>query len=89
MKTNLLILSTIISSLILTGCGKSEQSPETKSSGGKQLTVAVMPKSKGNPYFVSCKKGADDAARELKRQIALDGPTDPDPASKTRSSRPG
>jgi len=39
-----------------------------------------MPKSKGNPYFVSCKKGADDAARELNVKLLWDGPTDLDPA---------
>src|SRR5436190_18319560 len=82
MKTisNLLILSTILSSVILTGCGKPEQSTETNAPGGKQITVAVMPKSKGNPYFVSCKKGADEAARELNVKLLWDGPTDPDPA---------
>jgi len=30
-----------------------------------QLTVAMMPKNKGNPYFVSCRKGAEAAAAEL------------------------
>jgi ABC-type sugar transport system substrate-binding protein len=39
-----------------------------------------MPKSKGNGYFVSCKKGADEAARELGVDLLFDGPTEPDPA---------
>jgi ABC-type sugar transport system substrate-binding protein len=39
-----------------------------------------MPKSKGNAYFVSCKKGADKAARVLGVDLIFDGPTDPDPA---------
>ena len=39
-----------------------------------------MPKSKGNAYFISCKKGADKAAKELGVDLVFDGPTDPDPA---------
>ena len=39
-----------------------------------------MPKSKGNAYFISCKKGADKAAKELGVELLFDGPTDPDPA---------
>src|SRR5437762_6452727 len=44
------------------------------------LTVAMMPKSKGNAYFIACKKGADEAAKELGVHLLWDGPTDPDPA---------
>jgi len=39
-----------------------------------------MPKSKGNAYFISCRKGAEKAARELGVELIFDGPTDPDPA---------
>ncbi|MGN6506931.1 MAG: substrate-binding domain-containing protein [Tepidisphaeraceae bacterium] len=46
----------------------------------KQLTIAMMPKSKGNSYFIACKKGADEAAKELGVNLLWDGPTDPDPA---------
>ncbi|MEQ1839135.1 MAG: substrate-binding domain-containing protein, partial [Verrucomicrobiales bacterium] len=35
-----------------------------------------MPKSKGNAYFISCKAGADKAAKELGVQLLFDGPTD-------------
>jgi rhamnose transport system permease protein len=45
------------------------------------LTVAMMPKSKGNAYFIACKKGADEAAKELGVKLLWDGPTDPDPAA--------
>ena len=44
------------------------------------LTVAMMPKSKGNAYFIACRKGAEEAARELGVKLIWDGPTDPDPA---------
>ena len=44
------------------------------------ITVALMPKSKGNSYFIACRKGAEEAARELGIKLIWDGPTDPDPA---------
>ncbi|HKQ73663.1 MAG TPA: substrate-binding domain-containing protein [Blastocatellia bacterium] len=46
----------------------------------KRTTVAMMPKAKGDPYFVSCRKGAEEAARELGVDLIWDGPTDLDPA---------
>ncbi len=46
----------------------------------KKITVAMMPKSKGNAYFIACRKGAEEAARELGVDLIWDGPTDPDPA---------
>ena len=36
----------------------------TKAAGHKPV-IAMMPKAKGDPYFVSCKQGADEAAKEL------------------------
>src|SRR5256885_8631340 len=39
-----------------------------------------MPKAKGDPYFISCKAGADEAAKELGIELLWDGPTDLDPA---------
>ncbi len=46
----------------------------------RPITVAMMPKSKGNAYFIACRKGAEEAARELGVKLIWDGPTDPDPA---------
>ena len=40
----------------------------------------MMPKSKGNAYFINCRKGAEQAAAELGIKLIWDGPTDPDPA---------
>jgi len=40
----------------------------------------MMPKSKGNAYFIACRKGAEEAAKELGVKLIWDGPTDPDPA---------
>ena len=47
---------------------------------GHRITVGMMPKAKGDPYFVSCLKGAREAARELKVNLIWDGPTELDPA---------
>jgi len=46
----------------------------------KKITVAMMPKSKGNAYFIACKRGADEAAAELGIDLIWDGPTETDPA---------
>ena len=43
-------------------------------------TIAMMPKNKGNPYFASCRTGAEEAAKELKARLLWDGPTETDPA---------
>jgi rhamnose transport system substrate-binding protein len=64
----------------LAGCGKSSDSSSTGAGGGKKITVALMPKSKGNAYFVSCNEGAKQAQKELGVDLLFDGPTDPDPA---------
>jgi len=50
----------------------------------KQITVAMMPKSKGNAYFVAAEKGAEDAAKELGVDLVWDGPTNTDPAEQSR-----
>ncbi len=46
----------------------------------RKFTVAMMPKAKGDPYFISCRKGAEEAAKELGVELLWDGPTDLDPA---------
>jgi rhamnose transport system permease protein len=40
----------------------------------------MMPKAVGDPYFVSARAGAEEAARELGVDLVWDGPTDLDPA---------
>jgi rhamnose transport system permease protein len=47
---------------------------------GHKPVIAMMPKAKGDPYFISCKQGADEAAKELGVELLWDGPTDLDPA---------
>lgn len=45
-----------------------------------RVVVGMMPKAKGDPYFVSCRSGAEEAARELGVELIWDGPTELDPA---------
>ena len=42
--------------------------------------IAMMPKAKGDPYFVSCRVGAEEAAQELGVDLIWDGPTSLDAA---------
>src|SRR5438045_547720 len=75
--------ATVIALQLLTGCGKPESTAAPGGSGagvGRRLMIALMPKSKGNAYFVSCKQGAEAAARELGVDLIFDGPVNPDPA---------
>ena len=46
-----------------------------------RMTIAVTPKTITDPYFVTCKEGADEAARELGVNLLWDGPEYADPAS--------
>jgi rhamnose transport system permease protein len=54
--------------------------PPAAARPGGALTIAMMPKSKGNPYFIAAHKGAIEAARELGAKLLWDGPTETDPA---------
>lgn len=78
MRPFLVLLASLALGLT-TGCQKSDSSGDS-AAAGKPLTIALMPKSKGNAYFVSCKQGADAAARDLGVELIFDGPVNPDPA---------
>ena len=56
------------------------RSPGDPAGGGRKTVIAMMPKAKGDPYFISCRQGAEDAAGELGVELLWDGPTDLDPA---------
>ena len=65
----------------LVGCDKkSDNATGGNSTGGKKLTIALLPKSKGNQYFVTVEKGARAAAAEAGIELLFDGPTNTDPA---------
>ena len=46
----------------------------------RRPTVAMMPKAKGDPYFISCRAGAEEAAKEAGVDLIWDGPTGLDAA---------
>ena len=74
----------------MVGCGKNSEAPaadgsQTAKPAGKKLTVALLPKSKGNAYFISCQKGAQKAASELGAELIFDGPTGTDPAKQNET----
>ncbi|HVR84696.1 MAG TPA: substrate-binding domain-containing protein [Planctomycetota bacterium] len=56
--------------LALAGCGKD--------SGPAPFTLAMMPKSLGNQYFISCRVGAERAAKQLGIKLLWDAPAKPD-----------
>ena len=84
MNPNLSRLFWVLLALLagLTGCGKTSPASgdASTSTATRKLTIALMPKSKGNAYFISCKIGAERAAKDLSVDLIFDGPTDPDPA---------
>jgi rhamnose transport system permease protein len=90
-NSQLAVLSAVIiaGSLIVAGSNwwlvQTVRGTGSASTGGAaapahRYTVAVMPKAKGDPYFVSCRIGAEESAKELGVDMIWDGPTDLDPA---------
>jgi ABC-type sugar transport system substrate-binding protein len=81
---NLLPLFLLAAMAAFSGCHKNAdtaaQSAGENSKAAKKLTIALLPKSKGNAYFISCEEGAQKAANELGDELIFDGPTDTDPA---------
>lgn len=86
-----LCVTVIAGALIVAGTNvwmiRSIESTARGSSGGvpppsraRRLVIGVMPKAKGDPYFVSCRAGAEEAARELGVELIWDGPTSLDAA---------
>jgi rhamnose transport system substrate-binding protein len=54
--------------------------PSPGGGGARRPVIAMMPKAKGDPYFVSCRVGAEEAAKELGVELIWDGPTGLDAA---------
>lgn len=77
-----LVCSLVCLGVLFSGCGKKDAASATPSApnGGAKLTVAMLPKSKGNAYFLSAAKGAQKAADALGDALLFDGPTQTDPA---------
>ena len=68
---------TCAAALFLSACNSK---PTGAAGGGGKLTIGLLPKSKGNQYFVTCEKGARLAAADLGAELLFDGPTNTDPA---------
>jgi rhamnose transport system permease protein len=59
--------------------GAATLSFSTSPTAGRSV-IAMMPKAKGDPYFASCRVGAEEAAKELGVELIWDGPTGLDAA---------
>jgi ABC-type sugar transport system substrate-binding protein len=87
-KDVLLSLTVGLALGLSSGCGKPPE-PTTKvpiqplataPQTGKAITVCLLPKRKGIPYFSSCAAGAETAAKDLGQvTVIYDGPTDGSP----------
>jgi rhamnose transport system substrate-binding protein len=73
----------IATALGLCGCArnpKGQTGPTGPTSRGKKITICLLPKIKGLPYFTSCYDGAQQAAKDLGDvDLKYDGPTDGSP----------
>jgi rhamnose transport system permease protein len=87
----ILCAAVIAGSLIVAGTNvwlvRSLTPAATPGSGGspraaaaRRPVIAMMPKAKGDPYFASCRVGAEEAARDLGVELIWDGPTGLDAA---------
>jgi rhamnose transport system substrate-binding protein len=60
--------------------GAQAEGAKPVTTAAKKIVVGMMPKEKGDPYFISCRKGAEEAAQELGVELLWDGPTQLDAA---------
>ncbi len=70
----------LVRSLRADSAGPSPRVFPVNETSGRKPVIALMPKAKGDPYFISCRQGAEEAAKELGVELLWDGPTDLDPA---------
>ena len=72
-----LVVVTVLCLGLVVSCG--DKSASSDDDDGK-ITIALLPKKKGVPYFTSCADGAREAAAELGDVVLIyDGPTDGSP----------
>ena len=70
----------LVGSLRRESSGNGTRSAGQPAGVAHKTVIAMMPKAKGDPYFISCRQGAEEAAKELGVELLWDGPTDLDPA---------
>lgn len=81
-RPGLLLIS---AALVVFGCSGADSGGNggttSASKKGEKITVCLLPKKKGVPYFTSCSEGAMEAAKELGNvELIYDGPTSGDAA---------
>jgi rhamnose transport system permease protein len=62
------------------GPGAASGPAVSPATAARRPVIAMMPKAKGDPYFISCRAGAEEAAKELGVELLWDGPTGLDAA---------
>jgi rhamnose transport system substrate-binding protein len=82
--TRIFPLILLTGAAFFTGCSPHGAAPSggasSVASGGKRVSVYLLPKKKGIAYFTSCADGAQQAAKELGDvDLTYDGPTDGSP----------
>ncbi len=73
----------VLSLSLLTACGSDDSGSDSgsESDGGGDVSLTMLPKNLGNPYFDTSTKGAEAAAEEVGATIEQVGPeTGDDPA---------
>ena len=69
----------VVGMAAMVGMGARESSNDAAPSD-KKIKICLLPKKKGVPYFTTCAKGAEEAAKELGNvELIYDGPTDGSP----------
>jgi rhamnose transport system substrate-binding protein/rhamnose transport system permease protein len=78
-STNVWLVRSLVPAATSGGAAASP-SPTPSPGGTRRPVIAMMPKAKGDPYFVSCRVGAEEAAKELGVELIWDGPSGLDAA---------
>ncbi len=79
--TNVWLVRSLVPVASSNGSSSASGAPSTAATtNGRRPVIAMMPKAKGDPYFVSCRVGAEEAAKELNVELIWDGPTGLDAA---------
>jgi rhamnose transport system permease protein len=78
--TNVWLVRSLVPAAARGGSSSPGAAPAPSTTTGRRPVIAMMPKAKGDPYFVSCRVGAEEAAKELGVELIWDGPTGLDAA---------
>src|SRR5207237_170750 len=70
--TNVWLVRSLASSYGRSGAALAQPSGPTSGRAPRRPAIAMMPKAKGDPYFISCRAGAEEAARDLGVELIWD-----------------